>query len=319
MKAGKGLSTTMETYKRAVGETVNQGYRQLSSVGNTHGPELKSIVFAGVGIAMGILTGTFAADGSLRIPEKFSIQPVVHAVASKDVQLTHSVAKTQAATAHNTPAPPPAANAPIQQAAGQRETAPGTTAPGTTAPAHVQLAALPSALVPVPTAVTRTSISSNPSPVGSVSSVHNATGLNRVPASQHAVYLQKHRTGRRLAAWRRHLSRRAALTRHRVELPSREEIAELSPSSREVLTLVEPVTKSAFTVEGEVSIASYNSSEGVIDTYEGETFALDKTLTASNALSGDDIPSSLHYRCDQFQNCSVILDGQSMSNVRRTR
>ena len=314
MKAGKGLSKTMETYKRAVGETVNQGYRQLSSVGNTHGPELKSIVFAGVGIAMGILTGTFAADGSLRIPEKFSIQPVVHAVASKDVQLTHSVAKTQAATAHNTPVPPPAANAPIQQAAGKRETAPGTTAP-----AHVQLATLPSAPVPVPTAVTRTSISSNPSPVGSVSSVHNATGLNRVPAAQHAVYLQKHRTGRRLAAWRRHLSRRAALTRHRVELPSREEIAELSPSSREVLTLVEPVTKSAFTVEGEVSIASYNSSEGVIDTYEGETFALDKTLTASNALSGDDIPSSLHYRCDQFQNCSVILDGQSMSNVRRTR
>ena len=207
----------------------------------------------------------------------------------------------------------------LQQAAGQRETAPGTTAPGTTAPAHVQLAALPSAPVPVPTAVTRASMSPNPSPVGSVSSVHNATGLNRVPAAQHAVYLQKHRTGRRLAAWRRHLSRRAALTRHRVELPSRTEIAELSPSSPEVLTLAEPVTKSAFTVEGEVSIASYNSSEGVIDTYEGETFALDKTLTASNALSGDDIPSSLHYRCDQFQNCSVILDGQSMSNVRRTR
>jgi hypothetical protein len=302
----------METYKRAVGETVNQGYRQLSSVGNTHGPELKSIVFAGVGIAMGILTGTFAADGSLRISEKFSFQPVVHAVASKDVELTHPVAKTANAVAHNTPAP--AATAPIQQAAGQRETAPGTTAP-----AHVQLAALPSAPVPGPTAVTRASLSSSPSPVGSVSSVHNATGLNREPAAQHAVYLQKHRTGRRLAAWRRHLSRRAAQTRHRVELLSRAEIAELSPSSREVLTLAEPVTNSAFTVEGEVSIASYNSWEGVIDTYEGETFALDKTLTASNALSGDDIPSSLHYRCDQFQNCSVILDGQSMSNVRRTR
>lgn len=314
MKAGKGLSKTMETYKRAVGETVNQGYRQLSSVGNTHGPELKSIVFAGVGIAMGILTGTFAADGSLRISEKFSFQPVVHAVASKDVELTHPVAKTANAAAHNTPAPPPAVTAPIQQAAGQREAAPGTTAP-----AHVQLAALPSTPVPVPTAVTRASLSSNPSPVGSVSSVHNATGLNREPAAQHAVYLQKHRTGRRLAAWRRHLSRKAALTRHRVELPSRAEIAELSPSSREVLTLAEPVTNSAFTVEGEVSIASYNSSEGVIDTYEGETFALDKTLTASNALSADDVPSSLHYRCDQFQNCSVILDGQSMSNVRRTR
>jgi hypothetical protein len=309
----------METYKRAVGESVSQGYRQLPRVGNTNGPELKTIVFASVGIAMGILVGTFAADGSLRIPERFSMQPVVHAVARNNVEVAHPVARaarTAAAPAQNTPAPPQAATAQIQQAAGQRETAPGTMTP-----AHVQLAAreVPSAPVALPTALTRASISSIPSPFGTVSSVHNATDFNHVSAAQRAVYLQKHRTGRRLAAWRRHLSRRAALMRRRVQLPSRAEIADLSPSSLEVLTLAVPETKSAFTVEGEVTVASYNSSEGVIDTYEGETFALDKTLTASNARSGDDIPSSLHYRCDQFQNCSLILDGQSMSNVRRTR
>jgi hypothetical protein len=309
----------METYKRAVGEAVSQGYRQLPSVGNSHGPELKAIVFAGVGIVIGILAGTFVADGTLRIPEKFSMQPVVHAVASKDVEVTHPVAKaaqTAAAAAHNTPAPPPAQTAQIQQAVGQRETAPGTTTPG-----GIQLAVreVPSAPVALPTAVTRASVSFNPSPIGTLPSVQNATGLNRVSASQHAVYLQKHRTGRRLAAWRRHLSQRAALIRPRVQLLPRAEIADVSPSSREVLTLAVPDTKSAFTVEGEVTVASYNSSEGVVDTYEGETFALDKTLTASNAVSGDDIPSSLHYRCDQFQNCSLILDGQSMSNVRRTR
>jgi hypothetical protein len=318
LKAGKGLSKTMETYKRAVGEAVSQGYRQLPSLGNTHGPELKTIVFAGVGIVMGILVGTFVADGTLRIPERFSLQPVVHAVASKDVEVTHPVAKAgqnAAAVARNTPAPPPAATAQIQQAAGQREAAPGTTTE-----AHVQLAvrAVPTVPVLLTAAVTRASISSNPSPLGTVPSVHNATGLNRVSASEHAVSLQRHRTGRRLAAWRRHLSRRA-LIRRRVELSPGAEIADLSPSSHAWLALAAPDTKSAFTVEGQVSVASYNSSEGVIDSYEGETFALDKTLTASNALSGDDIPSSLHYRCDQFQNCSVILDGQSMSNVRRTR
>jgi hypothetical protein len=82
---------------------------------------------------------------------------------------------------------------------------------------------------------------------------------------------------------------------------------------------VQPVISSAFTVEGEVTVSSYDSSAGVIDTYEGETFALDKTLTASNAIHGDDIPSSLHYRCDQFRNCSLVMDGQYVPNVRRTR
>jgi hypothetical protein len=86
-----------------------------------------------------------------------------------------------------------------------------------------------------------------------------------------------------------------------------------------VFTPILPDPGSTFTVEGEVTVASYDSSEGVIDTFEGETFALDKTLTASNALSGDEIPANLHYRCDQFRNCSLLLDGQSVSNVRRTR
>ena len=295
----------METYKRAVGEAVSQGYRQLPSVGNTHGPELKSIVFAGVGIVVGILAGTFAADGSLRIPDRFSFQPVVHAVASRDVEVTHPVARATAAGAvHNTPAPPLASTAQIQPKAEQRETASGTAAP-----AHVQLAAREVATAPVhlPTADSRVSIASNPSPIGTV--------------SEHSVSLSlpKHRTGHRLALGRRHSSRKAALIWHREQLPPQAEIAELLPSPREVLAPVVPDTTSAFTIEGEVSVASYDSSQGVIDTYEGETFALDKTLMASNSVSGDDIPSSLHYRCDQFQNCSVILDGQSMSNVRRTR
>ena len=79
---------------------------------------------------------------------------------------------------------------------------------------------------------------------------------------------------------------------------------------------VQPVISSAFTVEGEVTVSSYDSSAGVIDTYEGETFALDKTLTASNAIHGDDIPSSLHYRCDQFGNCTLYSAGAGTQHTR---
>jgi hypothetical protein len=309
----------METYKRAVGESVSQGYRQLPSVGNTRGPELKTIVYAGVGVVMGILMGTFAADGSLRIPGAFSIQPVVHVVASNAAQGTHPVAKAPTAAAQTTPVPAQAAAAQVQQAAGQSKTAPGKTTP-----AQVLLAVREARSAPValPTAVTRASVTSKPSPIrtaSAVPAVDKMTMRNRVSTSHRVVYTPKHRTGRRLAAWRRLLSRRAALSRRRVELLRTAEIADASLSAGKVLTQIVPDTQSAFTVEGEVTVANFDSSEGVIDTYEGETFALDKTLIASNALSGDDIPSSLHYRCDQFRTCSLILDGQSVSNVRRTR
>jgi hypothetical protein len=308
----------MDTYKRAVGE-VSQGYRQLPSVGNTRGPELKTIVYAGVGVVMGILVGTFVADGSLRIPQAFSTQPVVHAVARNAEQGTHPAAQAATGTAHAMPVPTQAAAVQVQQAAGQSKTTPGKTTP-----AQVQLAVLEARSAPaaLPAAVTRISVTSKPSPtrtVSAVPAVDKVTVRNRVSTSHRVVYTPKHRAGRRLAAWRRRLSRRAALSRRRVELPPTAEIADASLSSRKVFTPIVPDTESAFTVEGEVTVASYDSSEGVIDTYEGETFALDKTLIASNTLSEDDIPSNLHYRCDQFRNCSLILDGQSVSNVRRTR
>jgi hypothetical protein len=101
--------------------------------------------------------------------------------------------------------------------------------------------------------------------------------------------------------------------------PHRADMAAAMPPAGRKFEPIQPVTPSGFTVEGEVTVSSYDSSAGVIDTYEGETFALDKTLTASNAIRGDDIPSDLHYRCDQFRNCSLIVGGQYVSNVRRTK
>jgi hypothetical protein len=308
----------MDTYKRAVGE-LSQGYRQLPSVGNTRGPELKTIVYAGVGVVMGILVGTFVADGSLRIPQAFSIQPVVHAVARNTAPGTLPVARSATGRAQTVPVHVETAAAQVQQAAGQSKTAPGKTTP-----AQVQLVVREARSAPaaLPAAVTRVAVTSTPSPtraLSAVPAVDKMTVRNLASTSHRVVYTPKHRTGRRLAAWRRHLSRLAALSRRRVEAPRPAEIADAALSSGKAFSPILPDTGSAFTVEGEVTVASYDSSEGVIDTYEGETFALDKTLMASNAVSGDEIPSNLHYRCDQFRNCSLLLDGQSVSNVRRTR
>lgn len=76
---------------------------------------------------------------------------------------------------------------------------------------------------------------------------------------------------------------------------------------------------SAFTVQGDVTVASYDATAGIIETYEGETFALDKTQSASGALPWDDYVPNIHYRCDQFGNCTLNRGGQMVIKAKRTR
>ena len=321
-----------ETYKRAVGEQVSsQGYRQLPSVGNARGPELTTIVYAGVGIVMGILVGTLAADGSIRIPG--TLGPQVQAAARITPSADHLAAKTA-------PTLKVVVQTPVAQAKAMPQVVPQQAAAKTapisapvqvqpaqiqakTSPASVQVAVHAAPAVPVAllTQVARASISAKPSPTRAIPVAHRAAGRHHGSASRRAVYSHRHLTGRRLAAWRRRLARRAALARHRmqIQMPRHAEIADAMPPTGRKFEPVQPVTLSGFTVEGEVTVSSYDSSAGVIDTYEGETFTLGKTLVASNAIRGDGIPSNLHYRCDQSRNCSLILDGQYVSNVRRTR
>lgn len=336
----------VEPYKRAVGEPAGQGYRQLPSVGNTRGPELKTIVYAGVGIVLGILVGTVAADGSLHMTGALASQPLARTVAANSAPV--NPATVTSARINPVPAvPAPLVPAPVVPATAK--TVSSAPVPANTAVVQaqspavpVQIAAIPVHAAAVPTAAavaplqvvprqtppaqvasltpaTQASVSTKPSPMQTVSAVHKAAGKRRGIASRRAAYAHKHRSGRRLASWRRHLSRRISLTRHKLHLSPKADVAAAVPHESRELRPIEPVISSAFTVEGEVTVSSFDSSAGVIDTYEGETFALDKTLTASNNLHGDDIPSSLHYRCDQFRNCSLILDGQYVPNVRRTR
>jgi hypothetical protein len=75
---------------------------------------------------------------------------------------------------------------------------------------------------------------------------------------------------------------------------------------------------SAFTVQGDATVASYDASAGIMQTYEGEAFAFDKTASADGANPGDEFVSNIHYRCDQFWNCTLRAGG-AVLKAKRTR
>jgi hypothetical protein len=292
LKGRKGRSAMAETIWKSAIEQPSPGYRQLAGAGPGRAPELKTVVCAGVAIVLGILVGTMLADGSWQgngLGKRAQ-------TASVSVQSSPNSSSTTNRTS--------AAVAQIM-------------------PVQTKLTA---STLPPPSVVVQTPVKPAPqtqlaSAVRPASAVHVTSGAVKVSAAHRAVSGHK----RRLAHWRRHLARHHALGRHRLHVPQKAAIvdalppAKLSPkpAARKLsFKPISPVTLSEFTVEGEDKIAVYNPSAGTIDTYEGESFALDKTTSAS---IGDEVASNVHYRCDQFWNCSLILDGQIVPNAKRTR
>jgi len=75
----------------------------------------------------------------------------------------------------------------------------------------------------------------------------------------------------------------------------------------------------SFFVEGSVSVANYDASTGVVDTYEGESFAVDRMTKESRTISWLEYPADVHYRCDQSWNCTLFHAGILIVNARRTK
>jgi hypothetical protein len=66
-----------EAFQRTHSDRTTYGYRQLAGTGPGSGPELKTLVFATVGTALGIVFGTILASGGLRgTNEAASLHPV---------------------------------------------------------------------------------------------------------------------------------------------------------------------------------------------------------------------------------------------------
>jgi hypothetical protein len=59
-------------------------------------------------------------------------------------------------------------------------------------------------------------------------------------------------------------------------------------------------------IQGDVTVANFDAATGTIQTYEGETYILDKTAGESSAIPWQNYPFDIHYRCDGTGNCTFF-------------
>jgi hypothetical protein len=314
-----------DPFNRIPGDQTTYGYRQLPGSGPARGPELKTMVYGTIGVVLGIVAGTILADGSWRSMSPFASHQLVRASSSVPGRPASKPATTpppsQLAVNQGSPQlpvaqkPAPSSSAPLPQSqvASQLHQQPSAAqkpmaAPPNQAPAHQpvnqgtsQVAALhtPSAL----NAIT----SAKPSGAGMTSAALKVSGIHR------------HRSVRPLIGRARLTGRRKGHFRHRLHPHVKSAlIAKLSPTSVSPrLDLAPP--RFTFMVEGDVTVANFDALAGTIETYEGETFSLNREPSQDSTISWLDYPPDVHYRCDQSWNCTLIHDGVVLTNARRTR
>jgi hypothetical protein len=115
------------------------------------------------------------------------------------------------------------------------------------------------------------------------------------------------------------IARQTIPARHRLHAPPLARIAVQMPPSIGTPELDHAPDTFAFTVEGDVTVASYDDTTRTVGTYEGETMALAPTASESNVTTWQDSTSNIHYRCDQTGNCTLVKGGQVALNTKRTK
>ena len=73
---------------------------------------------------------------------------------------------------------------------------------------------------------------------------------------------------------------------------------------------------SAVYMEGDFTVASYDASHGTIETNDGRTFAVGMTVVAGSASTWDDSGSNVHYRCNPTGVCTLSGSGIFAPNAR---
>jgi hypothetical protein len=74
----------------------------------------------------------------------------------------------------------------------------------------------------------------------------------------------------------------------------------------------------SFFMEGDATVADFDSSSGMIQTDEGKTFLIGMPAGVSNAGPWQDYHRNVHYRCDQSGNCTISGAGVVVSNAKLT-
>jgi len=69
-------------------------------------------------------------------------------------------------------------------------------------------------------------------------------------------------------------------------------------------------------IQGEATVAGYDAGTGTVETYEGQTFLLDKAAGETSEIRWPDYPFNVHYRCSETGSCTLIHGGASASAKR---
>lgn len=299
-----------EAYTRAPGDQATPGYRPLPGAGPARGADLRTTVVAGLGIALGIFAGTFIADGTV---QRMMTGPShrVAQVSSNQTGSATSAAAPAVSTPHAGPVATPQSTALATSVAEHHEAAP--------AAAQVASAKKPQAMPtarfqPESPGAAQVAAAQRPLKTAagkpgewSASTVHKVTVLHR------------HRFGRRLVVRRAILSRRHGRARHRARALLSSASAVWEPASVNPVELNRAPEPAGFTVEGSLTVSSFDPFLGTVQTYEGEDFALGKTVHDSSAISWLQYPADIHYICDQSGSCTLKQGRVAVGGARRTK
>jgi len=269
---------------RTVGDQAAYGYRQLPGVGADGGTEMRSVIFAGVGVALGIVMGTLFASYN----HQTATQPAKR-VAVQTGTAVPLKSNSQAGKAVQVQASP----------------SPSKLSPSTLSePAQKQVAeAVTKQVAPVKQGVVKTL------PAAKLVATKPVAGRVSAALGQRsghgALGRRRHRGRERLHSrrWRRS---------HRRAAPVGKTAAAVRPEQQ-----AKPRETFVFWVEGDVTEANYDPSTGVIETYEGETFKVIEGADAGGFAELNDFPLAVHYRCNQVGSCRLRLPNGSVFPARQ--
>ena len=246
-----------ENFPRNTGEQGAYGYKQLPSIGPGGGGEFRNIVYAGVGVALGVVVGTLMAGYF----QHAATPPPKHETTQ---------ARTAVPTRSNAPEtkPAPAEAEPNHQA----ETAKAEPVAAQTATAQT---------------VGRQQEVVNPALVHPVYAAEISVGK---PVAGKASPAQRHLAGQVAHGRRRHRVRERLRSRrwrhsHRRAAPVGKAATAVKPEQQAM-----PRDAFVFWTEGEVTEANYDPLSGVIETYEGETFKVIGGANSSGSAELNDFP-----------------------------
>jgi hypothetical protein len=329
--------------QRTQGDKTTYGYRQLAGTGSTTGPELKTLIVAGLGAALGIVVGTFLGDGSFReihlTPSHQMVQtasrasaPVSPSIASASVSpsvasgpVSPSVASAQVSPSiASAPISPSVASAPVSASVASAPVSPRIlSAPVSPSKASASVSASV-ASAPVSPQVAK-AVQAPPLERQSVQpkSARVSDAQNPAPAETLAVntvtVVHENLSGEELTAEKPHFARRTTHAGDSLHAPLLGRIPVQMPPGIAAPELEHAADTFAFTVEGDVTVANYDDVTKTIDTYEGETIALAPTASDSSVITWQNFTSNVHYKCDQTGNCTLVKGGQVSLNSTRTK